>query len=224
MKRGYDYLRSRKDGSFLLSVRGALGPMDMANALRGDDLFTDFALDPQGVHKLMGFCTRALVWWYPRILSWADEVDGGHIFMYTGSWMGPLALGHITNDAAMLCSPAIYDEFALPYERMLCEGYNFVLYHVHNQKLHFAPRAAQLPHMALFEVTNDPNTPPALEDLPRVLAATGSANLMLRGTSDQVRQHIGELKSRNVFLAVSCTDRADAEDIISLVRAEERKH
>ena len=87
MEEGYRYLRSRQDGAFLLSVRGALGPMDLANALRGDDLFTDVLLDPTGVHKLMGFCTRALVWWYPRILRWADQVEGGHIFMYTGSWM-----------------------------------------------------------------------------------------------------------------------------------------
>jgi hypothetical protein len=223
MKRGYDHLRSRKDGTFLLSVRGAFGPMDLANALRGDDLFTDFALDPQGVHRLMEFCTRALVWWYPRLLSWADEVDGGHIFMYTNSWMGPRGLGHITNDAAMLCRPAIYDEFAFPYERIFCEGYNFVLYHVHNQKLHFAPRAAHLPHMALLEVTNDPNTPEALEDLPRVLAATGAANLMLRGTSDQVRAHLDEIKERNAFLVVSCTDRADARDVIAFVRAKGRK-
>lgn len=73
--------------------------------------------------------------------------------------------------------------------------------------------------ISLLEVTNDPKTPPALEDLPRVLAATGTANLMLYGTSAQVRAHLGELTSRNVFLDVTCTDRADAEDIVAFVRA-----
>jgi hypothetical protein len=72
-------------------------------------------------------------------------------------------------------------------------------------------------------VTNDPKTPPALEDLPRVLAATGGAtggaNLMLYGTSDQVRAHIDELKSRNVLLSVACRDRADADDIVAFIRA-----
>ncbi len=223
MEKGYAYLRSRKDGTFLISVRGALGPMDLANALRGDDLFLDVLLDPAGVHKLMAFCTRALVWWYPRLLGWADQIEGGHIFMYTGGWMGPQGLGHITNDAAMLCGPAIYDQFAYPYERILCEGYNLVLYHVHNRQLHFAPRVAQLPHLALLEVTNDPNTAPALQDLPRVLGATGSANLMLHGTSDEVRTHLGELRERNVALSVTCQDRADAQDVIAFVRAQARQ-
>jgi hypothetical protein len=134
--------------------------------------------------------------------------------------MGPLGLGHITNDAAMLCGPAIYDEFAFPYERILCEGYSSVLYHVHNQKLHFAPRAVRLPNMALFEVTNDPNVPPALEDLPRVLAATGSANLMLHATSDEVRSHVYDLQGRNVLFDVQSVDHADAVDIIAFVRAQ----
>jgi hypothetical protein len=219
MKEAYEHLRSRKDGTFVLSVRGALGPMDLANAVRGDDFFTDVLLDPEGMHRLMAFCTRALVWWYPRILSWSDQVEGGHIFMYTGGWMGPLALGHITNDAAMLCGPAIYDEFAFPYEKILCEGYSHVLYHVHNQKLHFAPRVAQLPNLAILEVTNDPMTPHALADLPRVMAATGSANLMLHASSDEVRAHIDDLKTRNVFLNVTCNDYADAKDIIAFVRS-----
>lgn len=219
VKKGYDYLRSRKDGTFLLASRGGFTPMDLANALRGDELFLDFALDPQGVHKLMEFCTRAEVWWYSRILQWADEVEGGHIMMYTSSWMGPRALGHISNDAALLCGPAIYDEFAFPYERILCEGFNFVLYHVHNQKLHFAPRAAQLPNMGLFEITNDPNVPTALTDLPRVLAAAPKVNLLLRGTSNEVRAHLHELKERNVFFDINCADRKDADDIIAFVRA-----
>ncbi len=70
----------------------------------------------------------------------------------------------------MLCSPAIYDAFGFPYEQQLVADYAGVLYHVHNEKLHFVPRVAQLPHLALLEVTNDPKRPPALEDLPRVLA------------------------------------------------------
>lgn len=219
MEKGYNYLRSRKDGTFLLGVRGGFTPMDLANAVRGDELFLDFALDPQGAHRLMEFCTRAEIWWYSRLLNWSDEIEGGYIMMFTSSWMGPRPLGHITNDAALLCSPAIYDEFGYPYERILCEGYKFVLYHVHNQKLHFAPRAASLPNMALFEITNDPNVPPALTDLPNVLAAAPKVNLLLRGTSDEVRAHIHELRERNVFFDINCTDRKDAEDIIAFVRA-----
>lgn len=222
MRDGYAYLRSRQDGSFLLSVRGTMSPMDIGNAVRGDALFSDFMLDPAATHRLMAFLTGAMRWYYDQILDWSDDIAGGRIFMYHSSWMGPRTIGHMTNDAAMLCGPRIYDAFGFPYESQLTAGYAGALYHVHNQKLHFAPRVAQLPNLALLEVTNDPKTAPAIEDLPRILAATGRANLMLYGTSDQVRAHIGELKARNVLLNVTCADRADAEDIVAFVRAESK--
>jgi hypothetical protein len=84
--------------------------------------------------------------------------------------------------------------------------------------MHYVPRLVQLPQLALLEVTDDPRTTPCIEDLPRIFGATGSANLMLRATSDQIRQHIDELDERNVFLLVSCQDSADAEDIIAFIR------
>ena len=222
MKASYDYLRSRQDGTFVLSVRGAMMPMDIANALRGDVLFSDFLLNPEFAHCLIRFLTGGVDWYYRRLRSWADELDGGHVMFYHGSWMGPDVLGHVTNDAAMLCSRRIYEQFGFPYERELCGRYGQVLYHVHNEKLHFAPCVAQLPNLALFEVTNDPKKPPAAEDLPRVLAAVNSPRLILHAASDQVRQRIGELKQRNVFLNVTCRDRADAEDIVAFVRAASR--
>ncbi len=222
MRDSYAYLHDRNDGAFFISVRGTMSPMDIGNAIRGDELFSDFLADPEFAHRLMAFLVSAMRWYYDQVLDWADEIAGGRIFMYHSSWMGPHTIGHMTNDAAMLCGPKVYDAFGFPYERQLTESYEGALYHVHNQKLHFAPKVAQLPNLKLLEVTNDPKTPPALEDLPRVLAATGRVNLMLYGTSDQARAHIGELKARNVLLDVTCPDRADAEDIVSFIRAHSR--
>jgi hypothetical protein len=219
MKQGYDHLRGRQDGSFALSVRGSFAAMDLANAMRGDELFTDFLIDPDGVHHLLTFCMEAVNWWYNQVCAWSDPIQDGQVFMYNNSWMGPDCLGHITNDAAMLCGPRIYDEFGFPYEQTLCERYKQVLYHVHNEKLHFVPAVARLPGLALLEVTNDPKTAPALQDMPRILASTGSANLLLHGDSDEVREFIGVLATRNVFLDVQCRDRADAADLIAFVRA-----
>jgi len=218
MKDGYDHLRSRKDGTFVLSVRGTMGPMDLANAVRGDALFTDVLLDPAFAHKLMAFLVEAIHWYYGRLRSWADTIDGGHVFGYGGGWMGPNCLGHLSNDPAMMCSADIYEQFGFPYERALAEKYESLLYHVHNVGMHYIPRLAHLPGLAMLEVSHDPNTTSPIEDLDEVLPATGSANLMLHGTSDQIRSHIGELGSRNVFFLAMCRDRQDADDLVAFVR------
>jgi hypothetical protein len=219
MKEGYEHLRKRADGTFVLSSRGTVMPMDLANFLRGDALFVDFLTDKPFAHRLLAFCQRAIAWYYPQILSWCDPVEGGYFFLFHNSWMDAGALAHVSNDAALLCSPAVYDEFGYPYEEPLCAAHSGVYYHVHNQKMHFVPRAAALPHMALLEVSNDPKTVDPVEDLAHILPLTGHANLELHLTSDQVRAHIEDLKVRNVFLDVTCRDYADAADVLALVRA-----
>ncbi len=224
MKKGYEYLRSKKDGTFVLSLRGAMAPMDLANAWRGDELFTDFILQPDFVHRVMKFLVQAIPWYYRHLTAWADSVDGGHVFYMGSGWMNKHVLGHFSNDAAMLCSPKIYDEFGFPYEAELAKKYGGVFYHVHNEKMHFVPRVAQLPGIRLLEVTNDPGTPGALDDLDRIFSATGLVNLMLHGTADQVRTSIDQLRERNVFLQVSCRDRAEAEDIVAFVRDRSRPY
>ena len=67
MKSGYEYLRSRKDGSFVLSVRGAMGPMDVANAVRDNELFVDFLQQPDFVHRLMDRLVGAIRWYYKHL-------------------------------------------------------------------------------------------------------------------------------------------------------------
>ena len=218
MRAGYDHLRQRKDGTFVLSMRGTMSPMDVANAVRGDGLFTDFLLQPGFCHELMDYLVGAIRWYFEHRSSWADDVAGGRVYRHFGPWMPPGTLGHLANDTAMLCSPRVYDEFGFTYESRLVETFGAVFYHVHNEKLHYVPRLTELPRLALLEVTDDPRTVPCIEDLSRILDATGSANLMLRATSDQVRQYLGDLGDRNVYLVVNCQDRADAEDIVAFVR------
>lgn len=219
MKEGYDYLRGRKDGSFVLSVRGSMAPMDLANAVRGDDIFEEFLAAKAFVHAMMPRLVDALAWYFDRLLSWCDEIDGGHVFAYGSTWFPPGTVGHLSNDSAMLCGPGVYDEFGFPYEREYIGRYGHALYHVHNEKMHHLPRLSQLPGLAMLEITNDPKTPEVMVDLPRVLAHTGRANLMIHASSEQVRAHVGELKTRNAYLDVACRDRADAADLVAFVRS-----
>jgi len=223
MKKGYDYLRTKKDGSFVLSMRGTMAPMDLANALRGDELFTDFILQPDFVHRLMKFLVDAIDWYYRHLQAWADDIDEGNVQYIGSGWMDRNIIGHLSNDAALLCSPEIYDEFAFPYEAKLVKKFSGVFYHVHNEKMHFIPKLVNLPGLKLLEVSNDPRTLGTLEDLDRIFAETGSSNLMLHASSDQVRVCIDHLKERNVFLQVTCQDRKDADDVVLFVRRHSQK-
>jgi hypothetical protein len=217
MRDGYAHLRRRQDGTFLLAVRGIMTPMDLANAVRGNEFFVDVLAEPEFAHELLRLLTRAARWYYPQLASWASPVADGHVFL-GGYWVGPSAIGHLSNDAAMLCGPEVYETYGFPYECQQVAGYQRVIYHVHNEQMHFVPRVAALPGMARLDVAVDPKTPPPIQDLPRILAATGSANLRFAISSDLLRQNIGALTDRNFYLDVRCRNREDAMEIVRLVR------
>jgi len=100
------------------------------------------------------------------------------VFRHIGSWMEGRCLGHLSNDAAMLCSTAVYDEFGFPYERDLIDRYESAIYtsttrncttcHSWPAAQAGAARSGARPKAALL-----------LSDLPRIFAATGSVALRL---------------------------------------------
>ena len=222
MKTGYQYLNNQKDGTFVLSNRGTMTPMDIANAIRGDALFTDFLLEPELTHKLMTFLTSAINWYYDKLNSWADTIKGGQVYFLSGGWMEESTIGHLSNDTAMLCSHNIYREFGYPYEIQLTNNFDQIFYHVHNEKIHYLPSLLNLPNLSLLEISNDPKTVPPVEDLQRLLKITGDKKLMLLATSEQVKKNIQYLKECNVFLQVQCTDYKEAENIIDFIRQESK--
>ncbi len=223
MQRGYQYLKTKLTPEFVISVRGGMTPMDVANALRGDDLFFDFYDDPQFVHEMMRFFTKAELWWYQRLLSWVEPLQDGYAVFLADFWF-PNGFSYMTNDAAMLCNEDIYREFALPYEQEICRQFPNVLYHVHNEKMHFVPLVASLPNIRLLQVSWDPKTKPQMEDLEHLFSVTGNVALMLHSlSSEQVRDHINELRQRNVFLLVDCVDKRDAQDVLAFVRSQSKR-
>ncbi len=206
MKSGYEYLRSREEGSFVTSAgRGTMAPMDLANAVRGDELFTDFLLQPDFCHRLMVLMVDAIQWYFPYLYAWADDIAGGRVFTFGKGWMPPQTIGHLSNDAAMLCSPEVYEEFGYPYECRLAKRYKQVFYHIHSEKIHYVQRLATLPKLVMLQVSDDPKTIPPIEDLPRILSRRNRPSQF-----DVIRkqqsgaENIDELSCRNVFLQVNC--------------------
>jgi hypothetical protein len=219
MRESYAWLRQCKKNDFVLSVRGSMSPMELANTLRGDDLFMDFLEEPEHCHRLMRIITETYPVWYDLLRSWADPVAEGHILSsYLNVWMGPNAIGHLSNDTAMLCSNSIYEEFGFPYENELLRHYKSAFYHVHSEKMHYLPRLVGLQNLKLIQVQDDPQVGSNMKNLEAIFAATGDRALLLSGTANEILQNLELLATRNVYLRAYCDCRDEAEALLAAVR------
>ena len=218
MCESYEWLKEQRRGDFVLSVRGAASPMELANSMRGDDLFMDLLEEPEHCHRLMNALTELYPAYFNMLRSWADRVEGGTMSAYLDLWMGPNAIGHLSNDTAMLCSAAVYEEFGFPYEARLLSHYDNAFYHVHSEKMHYLPKLARLPNLRLIQVQEDPQVGSNMKNLEAILKATGDRALMLSGSPGEIIPRLDLLATRNVCLRAWCADRNEAESLVAAVR------
>jgi hypothetical protein len=223
MRDSYAWLRGQQRGDFVLSVRGSTSPMELANALRGDDIFMDFLDEPEHCHRLLNALTEIYPSYFNLLRSWADPVEDGHILSnYLDVWMGPNAIGHLSNDTAMLCSGAVYEEFGFPYESRLLAHYDSAFYHVHSEKMHYLPMLSRLPKLRLLQVQDDPRVGGNMRNLEAILAATGDRALLLAGKTGEILERLDLLATRNVYLRAYCADRKEAAELVARVRAQSK--
>ena len=215
---GFRYLKEKTAGRFLVRMRGADGPMDMANALRGNDLFTDFYDYPDEVHKLLALCEKAVNWSFENQQKIIDELDGGWLTGYS-VWMPGKSAGHISEDASVMCSSRMYREFGRPYTGHFCTGYDNVLIHLHGAGEHVFPDIVSIPQCTCVELTNDPNCLRGMELFRKYETILDNKIVVLHLTRDEFEENREFLKYKKIIMDYTAESVDDARSMIESVRS-----
>ena len=97
---------AQADDQCLCTTHGHYAPLDLANALRGDELFTDFYEYPDETHALLETCTTAII----ALEEHLRGVSGTRLRDYGLPFWGALAprgAVFVSEDAMDLCGPNI---------------------------------------------------------------------------------------------------------------------
>ena len=101
---GIEYLKNKWGGRLLPRLRGADAPSDVANAVRGNDLFFDVFDSPDEVIKLADFCAGAMNYYFSRQQSACGMINGGYITGFD-IWLPGNSVGQLSEDASCICHP-----------------------------------------------------------------------------------------------------------------------
>lgn len=216
---GSRYLKQKLDGISFMTGANDYGPMDLANALRGNELFVDFFDHPEEVHKLISFCADAIIWRGDAKRKIIGEIQGGSICLF-GAWK-PGDTGIMSLDASIMTSPEIFREFEAPYIQRIvdhCGGYAFYVHGARHQFLNYADiRKAQI-----FQLTDDPNIKRPIDELESIINVFGTTPLIISATPKQIRENIGVLRKGRIFITTVCDSATEAKEIIKLIRDNSR--
>ena len=203
---------------FYSALRGGDGPMDIANAVRGNDLLYDFYDEPEAVKELMELCTEAAAWTFSNQYPLASEVNGGYISGMT-TWMPRNSIGHLSEDASCLCSPAMYREFGLPYTSKLLENYDYAMMHVHSLGRACIPLIAGMKKIGTFQLSGDPNQPDAIDVYRKYADVLAGRIVLLDMTPEQLTENLDFLKDKKTIVNLEAESPAAAEKAMDAARA-----
>lgn len=216
---GLRYLKEKSDGEYAVKLRGGYSPLDLANALRGNDIFVDFYEDPDQVHRLLEFCSRAVKW---SMDNQKEAVGDFYSGVITGMdvWLPGNSIGHFSEDTSTMCSPAIYREFGKSYTMELLKDYDLAFMHTHGLGIQNIPEIASIPEIDVIEISNDPNCPRAIEIYKELAGELEGKVVVVDITLDEIKGNLDFLRENRTIIWYSAEDVEDAKEAVALVRKE----
>ncbi len=219
LERATRHIVARTKDSPVPIVRGYYSPLDMAHALRGEKLFTDFFDAPDQVNRLMQFATDAVIWMARRLQAIIGLTWGGNV---AGAWLPPGSVC-MSEDIACMVSPRTYAKFARPYTQQVIDAFGHGQIHTHSLGLKNIPEIAKLNNLMSIQISDDPNTPRAFEQLEDLLPRCNGMPLTVGCTLEEVRRDMDKLKDLgNIIFAGFVPDVAAGKELVSLVRRNSR--
>lgn len=212
------YWREQADECSLYTTLTHYSPLDLANALRGNDLFTDFYDHEEEVHRLLNICTEAII----RLEEELREVAGNNLHEYGMPFWGALAprgATFLSEDTMDLCGPAISEEWGLPYSSRIREHFGGIAVHHHMLGRRVHPVIGQEVRGSLVQISADPNCPPPMTALRELYQASGDNALMIDCTPEEITAHLDELRDVRAILICNNADPEKGQRAVEQVRA-----
>lgn len=216
---GIAYMREKYGEYFLPMVRGASGPLEMANTLRGNDFFYDFYEEPEELKVLLDYCADALIWNYEKQIEAAGNVFGGVVTGF-GEWLPGRGLGHVSEDTTTMISVELFEEFGRPRTERVYRQFDKVFLHMHALSERCLASAASMPNICLMELSSDPNTDRAVEVFKRNRECLSNVIPVLRLTREEILTNMDLLKEQKTVVWYDALSMEDAKDMVRLFAKE----
>lgn len=139
-------------------------PLDLANDLRGNEIFIDMHECPGHVHRLLDFCTESMIeldQLYRSEIPLLREAPGG----VWGVGLPEPGMLFLNGDPVDLISPAMGEEFNTPYVERLAAHAGSIYFHHHSVGVSRAPSVSRINGLTVQQFVHDPKGPRVLESV-----------------------------------------------------------
>lgn len=208
-------LREGNDGDFALSTLCNNGPGDMANALRGNDLFYDLYDEPDMAGRLFDLSADATIWLERELKQVTGYLCGGTVA--ANVWF-PGDAPYLSEDFSDLCSAELFCRFGKPRTQKILDTFGGGYIHHHAKGWHVHGEIASLDKVRLLEISWDPNCPRPVDRLDELMEYHTRLPLMIRCTAEDVYRYIDQMKRGRVVLMLNVDTVEEGREVMRFIR------
>lgn len=213
---GMEYMREKWGEYIPVRLRGAYGPSDFANAIRGNDIFYDIYDSPEELAELLDFCTDAIHFFADNQRKAATEIAGGVISGFS-LWMPGNCIGHIAEDISVMLSPEMYEEVFIPEFKRCIDKYDFTMLHTHTLGHAILPIYASIDKIKAIEIASDPKVDRPAKIFRKYHECLSDKVVNFSVNYDELAELSDLYADSKLVLMYSAKDEEDAKRAMSLV-------
>lgn len=210
------YWKNRASQPYLVNGHHHFSPLDMANALRGNALFTDFYDVPEEVSELLRRCADTII---AHELDLRREIGPQPGMPFWGA-LAPRGSIFLSEDAMDMIGPALSTQWGQPWTAKVRDAVGGLAVHHHMMGAAAQGVIGQTVRNSLIQISNDPNCPPAADRLLELYEASGGNALMFDCSLADLRRVKAVLPRIRAVVVVAVGDNtAAAREAVDSVRS-----
>ena len=203
------------EGDYCVSMLAAFAPSDLANALRGNDLFYDLYDSPEQVDHMLHCCVDAMISLYKELKPYTLAPEDG--FAAGGLWMPGKGL-FLSEDASDLCSPEHYRRYFFPQTQRLINEIGGAYIHHHAKGWHIHNDISKLKNLRFLEISWDPKCERPVDHLDEFLELSIDTPLQIRCTLEDLKKYVQQMRQGRIAVMVNVDTQEEAKEAVRLIR------
>lgn len=188
-------------------ARGFFSPLDLAEALHGSEIYTDFYDNPKELHELLNYCADVTIYFaediYAMVRKYRKDATYGTMFID--------GIVNMSEDIASMISPDLYDEFCAPHTQKIINHFGVGHMHSHSCAIYLVKNICKLNNVANLWLATDPGHPRPFDNLEQLIEDANGTCLAIDCESfEEIENNINILRKGNFSICLPVKTVEDA--------------
>lgn len=187
--------------------RGFFSPLDLAHALRGENIFYDFYDQPELLHEFLDYCADATIMFAEDIHKVARKYlkDSEYGLFYIDGVI------NMSEDIACMISGELYQEFCAPHTQKVIDHFGDGHMHTHSRSMYLVKEICSLNNVVNMWLPTDPNAPKPIEHAAQLAIDSRGTLLAIDCEKfEDIITHFEQMKKGNFSVTLPVKDIEEA--------------